>query len=257
MAPLHQRGRGVPGRARLIPLLGSVHPSGSLISTSIRLRVRARSASASARPADGDIGSTALSAAAASSSTSGRHRANRLTSTARCDAPKRPASKRRSERRRERVGVGAEEVGELRRYGERRHRQHGIGVDPGGGSRCQLGHVLGHPPRHRSRRDRGAGEPGGVGAVPGEERDQYVGWQPQSALDDREHPLVLEHRPLGHDVLPGRRGRRRTRRSTHRVRAGRAGRTAGRRRRPPAAPRRRPTPRRASAVRVPRGACRR
>ncbi len=73
------------------------------------------------------------------------------------------------------MGVGAEEVGELRGNGERGHRQHGVGVDPGGCTRCQLGHVLGHPPRHGSGGERGAGEPGGVGAVPGEERDEHVG----------------------------------------------------------------------------------
>ena len=92
VAALHRRGEGVPGRARLNRLHRTVRHSRLGDLDQHPAPCRARSARASARPADGDIGFTALSAAAASSSTSGRHRANRLTSTARWEAPKRPAS---------------------------------------------------------------------------------------------------------------------------------------------------------------------
>ena len=125
---------------------------------------------------------------------------------------------------------------------------HGVGVDPRRCPRRQLGHVLGHPPRHRSRGDRGTGEPGGVGAVP----RRAARRRRRVAAATRARSRSAPTRPRVPATRPRRTSRStRRRRNTaveDRVPAARAGRTAGRRRRRTAAPPRRPTRRRASAA---------
>ena len=171
------------------------------------VRVRARSASDSASPADGDIGSTAPSAAAASSSTSGRHRARRLTSTARWAAPNRPESNAApsvdanvwASAPRSSASSGGTASGGTVITASASTRADVRGVSSG---TCSVTHRATGPAATAARASR-------VASVRCRMRRRHhdVGRQPQSSLDHGQHPLVLEHRPFGDDVLPGR-GRR-------------------------------------------------